>query len=181
MEKEDIEFLKQLQYEMLTQDTCEQASPRFWAVMTTKRIYWVDEDIDGYEVVIDGESVGETVKDVLSYIKEYYEDYGEEFPDKILACEKCKSTYGLCNILKDDGWNIFRVPYRDIKIIAENTFFLTLAECEKHIELNRYHYNNPYPYCMTAWRSPQVERCYKILENTNWDNFKKEEKNATNI
>lgn len=171
MTKEDVEFLKKLQHEMLTQDNACQAAPRFWVVMTTKRIYWVDEDIDGYEVVIEDESVGETVKDVLSYIKEYYEDYCEEFPDKILACEKCKGTNSLCNILKDDGWNIFRVPYRDIKIIAENTFFLTLSDCEKHIELNRYHYVKPHPYCMTAWRSPQVERLFKILENENWDKF----------
>lgn len=171
MTKEDVEFLKKLQHEMLTQDNACQAAPRFWAVMTTKRIYWVDDDIDGYEVVIESESAGETVKDVISYIKEYYEDYFEEFHDKILACEKHNDTYRLCDILKDDGWDIFRVPYRDIKIVAENTFFLTLEECKKHIEYNKYHYNKPYPYCMTAWRSPQVERLYKILENENWDKF----------
>lgn len=30
--KEDIEFLKELQNEMLTQDTICQADPRFWVV-----------------------------------------------------------------------------------------------------------------------------------------------------
>lgn len=175
MEKEDIEFLKQLQHEMLTQDNACQASPRFWAVMTTRRIYLVDDDIEGYEVVIDGERAGETIKEVLSYIQDFYEDYCEEFPDKIEEWKKYESLYELVEALKDEGWDIFRVPYRDIKVIAENTFFLTLEECKKHIELNRYHYNNPYPYCMTAWRSPQVERLYKILENTNWNDFKKEE------
>ena len=53
--------------------------------------------------------------------------------------------------------------------IDENTMFLTLRECKEHIEANSYHYNKPHPYAMTAWRSPQVERLYKILQNTNWN------------
>lgn len=166
---EDVNFLKKLQHEMLTQDNVGQAAPRFWAVMTTRKIYWVEEDIDGYEVVIDEERVEDTVKDILSYIKEYHADFCEEFPDTILEWEKYKSAEALCNILKEEGWNIFRLPYRKTEVIAENTFFLTLAECKKHIELNSHYYVNPHPYCMTAWRSPQVERLFQILENENWD------------
>lgn len=172
MEKEDIEFLKQLQHEMLTQDTCGEAPPRFWSVMTTKRIYWVHDNIHGHEIVIDGEeSIGETIEEAISYMKEYF----DESDLKIEEWEKCSTIFDFVDTLEKEGWIIDAVPYRDIDVIAENTFFLTLDECKKHIELNGYHYNNPYPYCMTAWRSPQVERLYKILENTNWDDFKKEE------
>lgn len=168
MNKEDIDFLKQLQKEMLTQDNCEQASPRFWSIMTIKRIYWVDDDVTGYEIFIDEESAGESIKDVLSYIKEYHEDYCEEFPDKIIEFEKYKRLSKLTEVLKDEGFDILRVPYRDIYVVAKNTLFLTLEECKKHIERNGYHYKNPQPYCMTAWRSPQVERLFSILEHTDW-------------
>ena len=37
MKKEDIEFLKSLQEEMLTQDSFGQATPRYWAVAQTKK------------------------------------------------------------------------------------------------------------------------------------------------
>lgn len=171
MEKEDIEFLKQLQHEMLIQDTCGEAPPRFWSVMTTKRIYWVHDDVDGHEIVLDGESIGETIEEAISYMKEYF----DESDLKIEEWKKCSTIFDFVDSLEEEGFDIDAVPYKDIYVIAENTFFLTLEECKKHIELNGYHYNNPYPYCMTAWRSPQVERLYKILENTNWDDFKKEE------
>ena len=39
MTKEDIEFLKKLQHEMLTQDNACQAVPIFWVVKDVKRIY----------------------------------------------------------------------------------------------------------------------------------------------
>lgn len=62
MKKEDLEFLKQLQKEMITQDNCGEAQPRFWVVMTTKRIYWVHDNIHGHEIVLADEgSIGETI------------------------------------------------------------------------------------------------------------------------
>ena len=47
--KKDIEFLKELQHEMLTQDTVCQADPRFWVVQQKVRTYGIHEDygIDG--------------------------------------------------------------------------------------------------------------------------------------
>lgn len=167
MTKEDVEFLKKLQHEMLTQDNACQAAPRFWVVKDVERIYNVTDDIDGYEVILDTERAGESKEEVLSFLK----DWTDIEPNELNKYEKCNSLDELIECLRKEGFDAYEVSYRDIKIIVENTFFLTLADCEKHIELNRYHYNNPYPYCMTAWRSPQVERLYKILENENWDKF----------
>lgn len=168
MKKEDMEFLKKLQKEMLTQDNYGEAPPRFWAVMTKRRIYWVHDDIHGHEIVLDGESIGESVEEAISYMKEYFDESGL----KIEEWEKCSTIFDFVDTLEKEGWVIDAVPYRDIDVIAENTFFLTLEECKKHIELNKYHYIEPYPYCMTAWRSSQVERLFSILESTNWDELK---------
>lgn len=165
MNKEDIDFLKQLQKEMLTQDICGEASPRFWVVMTIKRIYWVHDDVHGHEIVlIDEGSIGETVEEAISYMKEYF----DESDLNIEKWEKCSTIFDFVDTLEMDGWNVAAVPYRDIDVIAENTLFLTLEECKKHIEHNAGHYKNPQPYCMTAWRSPQVERLFSILEHTDW-------------
>lgn len=64
------------------------------------------------------------------------------------------------------------IPMRNSERIAENTMFLTSRECREHIERNRHNYLDPIPYAMTAWRSPQVERLCKILQEINWDELR---------
>jgi len=181
MEKEDKEFLKELQHEMLTQDTVCQANPRFWVVMQTVRDYWVDDNIDGIcvyekdgtESAFEGE-----LEELPNWLKENFdeivkckyngisinivcEDENEYLIDDIAEIENfleeyTPDRYSICN-------------YRDREEIAKNTMFLTLRECKEHIKRNGYHYNKPHSYAMTAWRSPQVEKLYKILQNTDWD------------
>lgn len=185
MKREDMEFLKELQNEMLTQDHVYQASPRFWVVMQTVRDYWVDDDIDGACIYdkdsAENEFEGE-LEELADWIKENFDAVG-----------KCECDNGFLEIVCEDDneYCIDDVPeirgfleeyapgrysvcnYRDREEIVKNTMFLTLRECKEHIRLNHYHYNKPHPYAMTAWRSPQVEKLYKILENTNWEELYK--------
>ena len=72
MKKEDIEFLKVLQQEMLNQDNCGQASPRYWTVMQTKRVYGIEDgyDVGRAEVYCDHEVIVETFKELAEYLKE---------------------------------------------------------------------------------------------------------------
>jgi len=51
--------------------------------------------------------------------------------------------------------------------------FLTKKECEDHIERNGYNYSEPHSYAMTAFRSPQVEKLYDVLQNTDWESLLK--------
>ena len=61
------------------------------------------------------------------------------------------------------------VPERRVESNEDNTFFMTLRECREHIERNRHHYPaDAHPYAMTAWRSPQVGRLWKILQEVDW-------------
>ena len=71
----------------------------------------------------------------------------------------------------DETDGLHFVPMRNVERIAENTMFLTLRECKEHIERNRHHYHDPKTYAMTAWRSPQVERLWKILQEVDWSNL----------
>lgn len=63
------------------------------------------------------------------------------------------------------------VPMRDTFVNVENTMFLTLEDCEEHIKANSHHYNNPKPFAMTAWRSPQVEYLVALLKEVDWENL----------
>ena len=180
MKKEDIKFLKELQNEMLTQDTVCQADPRFWVVVQTVRDYWVDDDIDGIcfydsdlsESVFEGE-----LEELADWLKENFNEIVKcEYDNGFLeiVCED-EEEYLIDNIseienfLEEYDFNRYTVcNYRDREEIVPNTMFLTLRECKEHIKANGYHYNKPHSYAMTAWRSPQVEKLYKILQKTDW-------------
>jgi hypothetical protein len=60
------------------------------------------------------------------------------------------------------------VPVKTERHIVSDTFFMTLREAKEHIERNHYHYRDPQAYAMTAWRSPQVERLWKLLQEVDW-------------
>ena len=181
MNKSDIEFMKNLQEEIKTQDTVCQADPRFWVVMQTVRDYWVDDDTDGI-CIYDTDSSESAFEGELSELADWIK---EDFDDVIKKCEYdrgfleiiCKddNKYLIDNIteIKDflEEYDVGRYSicnYRDRQEIVQNTMFLTIRECEEHIKQNNYHYNKPHTYAMTAWRSPQVERLYKIIQNTEW-------------
>ena len=78
----------------------------------------------------------------------------------------------------DDIGKLMCVPVRRVERIAHNTMFLTVRECREHIERNHYHYRNPHPYAMTAWRSPQIEKLVEILQTVDWENVQPHSRDA---
>lgn len=182
MKKEDREFLKELQHEMLTQDTVCQANPRFWVVMKTVRDYWVNDNTDGLFIYSkeDGEAVFEgDLEELTEWIKELtgiedcrYDTFSIEFNynDEEYFISDEDDLQSFLDEYYEDNYSVG--CYRNRDEIVQNTMFLTLRECKEHIESNKHHYDETaHPYAMTAWRSPQVERLYKILEKTDWENI----------
>ena len=181
LNKEDIKFLKELQHEMLIQDTCCQASPRFWVVQQKVRTYVVDEDygIDGSELINKNDfedSIDLKNKEDIIELCKYLELKCEIKNEKLYIEDKWMyDNEDIIECLKNNGYdNYYIVNYKEEYQIVENTFFLTLKECKEHIEANHYHYNKPRPYAMTAWRSPQVEKLYEILAETDWSELENE-------
>lgn len=192
MNKQDIEFLKQLQKELLTQDTLGQANPRFWAIKQPKRIYGTDLDYDGREIIYDGESIGDSLEDLYEVLLDNHEDLNISYSnkglvetvtiidednewgdDKIIIYDIEELIEYMIDDLDYNHDQIRLIEYKEEHVIVEDTMFLTLRECQNHLKVNSHHYHkDAYPYAMTAWRSPQVERLISILEKTNWDNIK---------
>lgn len=174
-------FLKELQHELLTQDNVSQADPRFWVVMQTVKDYWVDDNIDGICIYDTGaaENVFEgKMEDLTDWLKENFdvivkceydngyieivcEDESEYFTDDISDIHDFLEEYA------PDKYSI--CYYRERDEIVENTMFLTLRECKEHIQANSYHYHKPHSYAMTAWRSPQIERLWTMLQTIDWN------------
>ena len=187
--KEDIEFLKELQNEMLTQYHVCQASPRFWVVQGTVREYGRDRDYncDGsilVETCDEWYEIGDTMEVVYKYISEEWE-HCDEFTfelteeNNILAVrnEDIEDEWSMSDledvasfIEEISGCNDIEVCYyENVDKIYENTMFLTNRECKDHIRRNYYHYpKDAHSYAMTAWRAPEVSRLFDILDKINW-------------
>ena len=74
MKKEDIEFLRELQHELNTQEHDGQASPRFWGIEETYLETAIDGDGDPYIVPYDP---------LDSYSQETLEEYVSRIEDEI--------------------------------------------------------------------------------------------------
>ena len=172
---DDIQFLKELQIELKTQEHDYQASPRFWTLMDYRwvvteqgyhdraSIYFMNEEepitIDDFvEKVLSGELDKEFTDEQIEELKDIHELYDD---DEIF--DWARENY-------DRG--CYLIHEKEESFIVPNTMFLTKEEAKEHIELNHYHYSpKVHTYAMTAWRSPKVERLLKILETFNWDSI----------
>lgn len=170
-QQEDIQFLKDLQNELKTQDNDGQATPRFWTIGD----YEMTPCPDGFEkemhVVLPTRDYHGKLDELIDNLKEevtaengYTEEAIEEFndiQDDISALEWLQEHY-------DDGAEL--VPMKENFIVRPDTFFLTKTEAKRHLELNHYHYSSKaHTYAMTAWRAPKVERLWSLLEAMDWD------------
>lgn len=196
MNKDDIEFLKKLSETMRTQENDCQAEPRFWVVIQSQKEY-VGEDYGSCVDLVteDGDTVIENanVKNVVDYFMDEYKDEVEEYritvnhtpsycevfvlDEENGEAEEEETLFDIDDVIEffeehdiiTDGY--YRTACYSVNdtSICPDTMFITKESCKEHIRLNGYHYCNPRTYAMTAWRSPEVERLWKILEETDWE------------
>ncbi len=188
----DIKFLLELQKEMNTQDTTGTAEPRFWVIKGSKKV--VDnENPDEFILQVNGNTVTSTTEETVKYLNDnilpdrnidrenykietgyiwdfklmYTEDGEEEYED--LTAEEVNEF--LANNGYDDVIMIVGISSRPV--VYPNTMFLTEKEAREHLERNYYHYSkDAHTYCMSAWRSPEVERLWKVLREVKWDELR---------
>lgn len=198
--KEEIDFLKELQKEMNTQDDVGQAEPRFWVIQGTEREYGIDDGYeDGIELVDNNscDCIADTIKDALEYIRDNLLDdinnkdgvqrtlsleENEIFnTDRIIiSFEDSDEKYRVelnnlsevCDWLNDKGYDYRCANYRNKSCIYQDLMFLTQKSAEEHLRANHYHYSeDAHTYAMTAWRSPVVSKLFEILQTVDWDNL----------
>ena len=196
MKKEDIEFLKKLSETMRTQEHDCQAAPRFWVVAQSVKEYVGEDYGSNVDLVTeDGDTVIENadVKNVVDY---FMKEYSDEVKERRITINYTPSYCDIFVLDKENGEaeeeeTLFDVDdvirffeehdiisdsyYRTVcynindASICPDTMFITKESCKNHIRLNGYHYHNPHTYAMTAWRSPEVEKLWKLLEETDWE------------
>lgn len=211
--REDLDFLIELQHEMLTQDTVCQAAPRFWVVAGTQRVFRGNEySCDGEVLIHDTEEVADGLTEAVEYFKEHYweemesenisivastfkdayrvlkidndidksaEDYteGEEIlfeADLITNIDELLEALIDVELIDNDGL-YDSAAYSNEHYRYPDTMFLTNRSCKAHIKANHYHYSaDAHSYAMTAWRSPEVEHLWKILDTIDWKTLRRD-------
>lgn len=193
--EEERGFLLALQKELNTQDTLCQADPRFWVIKDYERVYGT---LDGDPIVIiDGEDYDsfEALRPIMEEIIEdeyacLYDEVKYEVTESSygfsgfagsarIACsgrdgdaeelEFFYDTDDCIRFLEDHGFSAESCLYKSQGKICPDTFFMTYKEAAAHLKANAHHYSDEaHPYAMTAWRSPEVEKLWKILQQVQW-------------
>lgn len=176
--KEDIQFLKELQQELLTQETDYQAAPRFWTIMDYK--WEVTAEGHHERISLYSPNTCESVT-VDEYIDEILNgDRRDEFNDEQIEELKDIKDYFISDledwIKENDEYEYCLIYETEVPFIAWNTCFFTKEEAKRHLESNRHHYSDKaHTFAMTAWRAPKMERLMKILETFDWDKIEVKE------
>ena len=178
---EDVEFLKELQKELNTQDNLGNAEPIFWVLAGTKKEYGFNEDsCDGVEVYDTGNhenhwEFGDFFEHIISELDKRGYSTESSYTDTYLMhfeiFKEDKSVEDFCDMEEFLSWldgNDFGTYglsyYRESFCLIPDTLFLTHKAAREH--LKRYGYNYPedtHTYAMTAVRSPEVEKVWKLL------------------
>ena len=162
MKLEELQFLRDLQQELKTQDRDCQAAPRFWVVGDYSDEMTFDGEQDYYMVFSSSVEYGKKLDEYLAdALMEEDELSDLAISEHGAITDKNDAIDWIQEYVDSDA---YLVPLKEKHITRDNTMFLTKAECQKHIEANRHHYNRPHTYAMTAWRSPVVEKLLQILE-----------------
>lgn len=174
--EDEICFLKDLQKEMNTQDSCEQADPRYWVIRDFDKVYGeklnnpdgltVYNSDDGNEVCeIEYRMFGSSkmADEILKELEE--QEYELSDDDKQTICD----AYDLDSLIEALEELDFSVMQYEI-VPKYFGMFLTQKAAEEHLRANYYHYSgNAITYAMTAWRSKEADMLYKILHSVDFE------------
>lgn len=178
MKKEDIEFLKELQHELNTQDNCGQAEPKYWGVMERKTVYVPEDCGDDVRFELSGTDGDFTMDSLIQYIQENYCDemtpeIREEWENLL---ESGPYPYDMQDFLESNNI-IDTVSYFDVEeqdVLSQTTgCFLTKRAAQNYIDRFGYNHSQPRTYAMTAYRNFELEHLLKILKTIDLDTVEK--------
>lgn len=163
--KEDYEFLKDLQHELLTQENDGNADPVFWGVMEKKEVSVPDGCGDCSKIVYDDGAwdLKEAVEEVNGCISEYSQDVQEAWGN-VDKSDISDIYYFMTETLK---WNNVTglFDFKEIDELCRFTgAFITKRACKEYVEKYSYNHSQPRTYAMTAYRNFELERLLNILK-----------------
>ena len=161
LNEEDINFLKELSYKLKTQDDHSTRTPLIFQIADYKITpVFHDQDAEFAIVMYDGEEFGQ-YQNNDDGIKEFMNEYNNlyDYDEDIEKLEELDYWDEINDI--EDFYVCFGSYKRELK-----EFFITEEAAKKHLKSNIHHYNREkaHIYCSHAWRTPELEKLFQIIE-----------------
>lgn len=141
-----------------------------------------NEDSEEFEYILEEESIHSFKSYRFFKIDKTCDKNSEDYTEGDEILEEYSYINGIeeliealcdCDVIYDGEYMVGY--YRNEHHIYPDTMFLTNRSCKRHIELNHYHYDSDvHSYAMTAWRSPEVEKLWDILQKVDWLKMREE-------
>ena len=168
--KEDYEFLKDLQHELLTQANDCQADPIYWCVeeIRNKGLNEMQILIDDSQFTLD--EINERIEMWLDEeqnesARDEYELVDQDDADQLAEFYNRWMSY--------DHSTAYPIEVKEEYFISKETgAFLTKRACKEYIERFGYNHSNPHTYAMTAYRNFEYARLLKILKTISFNDKK---------
>ncbi len=196
--KEEVEFLKQLQKRLNTQDNLGQADPKYWVIRDYDKIYGKDLNnsngfciIDTYtcEPIIDSDEINdirgnldviiEKVRETLSESERegfiIDDEYGDFNPQKWKE-NVVDVSYNLESFIENLNAYVGEENGEAFTLLESQEYprdsncFLSNEEAQNFLKRNDHHFSDKaHTYAETAWRNPEMEKLVKILHEVDFD------------
>ena len=171
LRQEDLDFLKDLQHELLTQENDGTADPLYWGVMEEETVGVPDGC--GDPIIYMGDGVTMETEEAVKYIEENYvadldEANREEWEQNIDKDDMDDVVMFLNDNLDEHEVRIVWEKKQEV-ISRETGAFLTKRACKEYIERFGYNHNKPHTYAMCAYRNFELERLLKILKTMKFE------------
>lgn len=172
--EEDVNFLKDLQHELNTQDREGTREPVYWGIVEKEDVIVQDIcDSDEVHFYLPSEGESYTLKDIIEYINDLKEDdevleKDWEYVDK----DNVDEIEDFVREYIDDGCDVY-YTCEEYKLSKQTGAFLTKRAAIKYIENFGYNHNDPKTYCMHAFRNFELEKLINIIKKINIDDLSK--------
>lgn len=186
MKNEDLDFLINLQKELLEQNEkykLHQADPIYVGIMDYQWEVVPEDCAEEIHVLCFGEAEYE-IDEFIQYLFFSYKLKETDTPEnEIIDNLKDSNTTDDLRIAIDeyfsdiDSSDYEIIHVRRVGHIAQNCCFITWSDAVEHLKRNKHHYStDAHPYAMTAFRSPQLEKLLEIIKTTGWRMMKARQK-----
>ena len=160
---ENIKFLEDLAHELVTQDRRATADPYYYVIREEVRAWGMDE-LYSSDCAVCYRNGDFCQYDTLEEVREQMYDYYIDDAEMIEEIDSWQNYIDAIDFVKDKEPEHYEVMhYR--KEYKYSRFFLTEKEAERHLKLNKHHYNSTaVTYVKHAWRSPNIAKLLDIVK-----------------
>jgi len=168
--------LKDLSNEIKTQDNRATAKPYFYQIQCEKEVISTEGNGECIYINENGEGELREDKEIIEFLSGYFYENEDEMSkhieleddsDEHIALKALELATQLVDS-NDYASKLEEIGYREIWVTKEHEYknaFLTEKSIKEHIKLNHYHYNKPTDYLNYAFRNPDMELVFELLES----------------